>query len=177
MGERLFNDLARHYRQAGYSVYSRYAETLGVPSDWRGPEPDMVIEKGKLRTAIYRVQGGGDASAVAVWRRTTDESGASLRLLVDSRAEAAAVRELLRGEQLEADIAVLQRVAVRRRRPWLRWSRRGLLWKSGALAAAVLLAALLVWSIAVLFDYDAAFYTPHDAEREAQQQKSPESAR
>ncbi len=63
--------LDRHYYERGYNVYSRrLSHLLTVPPAWKGPLPDMLVEKGEQRIAIFQETSDtlSDSVAHTAWR-------------------------------------------------------------------------------------------------------------
>ncbi len=163
-----FEHLEAQYLKEGYTVYSKHSAVLPViPSDWSGPLPDLVAEKGNERVAIFVESSDSlaDDSTPSRWRQVINNN-AVLKLYVRDQAEMDLLLKIIRNERLQVDVALLARTGVR-----VRSSARTRRTASRLAIALVVISALcflILWLVSYLYDYEPDYYEPRDQERETE---------
>jgi len=166
MSMRFIRYLDRHYRKRGYHVYSRHLSHLQTaPPTWKGPLPDMLVEQGGHRVAIFSETSEtlSDSGTPAIWRRAIEENSASVKIFVRRKSDLNLVETVLQKENLVAEIDLLTKETFRLFRG--RFSRCRTVKTMVALLLILLASLGILWFVSLLYDYDIRFYEPHDLER------------
>ncbi|MEE8160911.1 MAG: hypothetical protein V3T61_04665 [Acidobacteriota bacterium] len=173
MSMRFIRYLDRHYRKRGYHVYSRHLSHLQTaPPTWKGPLPDMLVEQGGHRVAIFSETSEtlSDSGTPAIWRRAIEENSASVKIFVRRKSDLNLVETVLQKENLVAEIGLVKKETFR---PFgVRFSRRRTVQTMVVLLLFLLASFGILWFVSFLYDYQIQFYEPRDLERGAAQEEN-----
>ena len=164
-----FEHLEDYYLRKGYAVYSKHSSTLSAtPPEWRGPLPDLVVEKGNERVAVFLENSNSlaDSLTPSRWRKVIS-SDTALKLYVRDQAEMDVLLKILQREQIPADVALLERRGVKRRPTSFTPRKMGRL--AIALVVISVLCSLILWLASFLYNYETDYYEPRDEERNAEE--------
>jgi len=170
---RFIRYLNRHYSERGYDVYSRHLSHLQAASpSWKGPLPDMLVEKGGHRVAIFSETSEtlSDSGTPVAWRAAIEENSASVKIFVRQKSDLTLVEKILQQENLVAKVSLLRKETFR---PFgVHFSRHRPV-QTMVVLLLILLASLgILWLVSSLYDYNIQFYEPRDLERGSDQRET-----
>lgn len=165
----LFQYLEDLYFTRGYVVYSKHSSVFPAsPEWWKGPLPDLIVEKGNERGAVFLESFSSlqEDRTPSRWSQVLNND-AVLKLYVRSPAELNFLKKILKREGVPADVALIERMghssrsAAHSRRKWIRIAM--------VLVLISVICLAVLWVGAYLYDYQGNYYQPRDQERETGQ--------